>query len=71
MLDRTIIKKHENGKTLAISLAALATAVPAIWLGGCLATQRPDWFMDRYTVDRMRESLGLKRRRTWGLFAKH
>lgn len=43
-----------NHKVLAISISAVAAAVPALWLGGCLATRRPAWFLSRQTVRKMR-----------------
>jgi hypothetical protein len=47
-----------NHKAMTISLSVLAAAVPAVWLGGCLATKRPAWFLSRRTVRKMHYAMG-------------
>ena len=53
-IDTKPIVRRGNGRVMTISISALAAAVPALWLGGCLATRRPAWFLSRQTVRKIR-----------------
>lgn len=50
-------KAEQNEKSWSVPLAIVVAAVPAFWLGGCLATNRPAWFMRRSSVERVKESM--------------
>jgi hypothetical protein len=72
MIDWNRFKKSEaesSSTPSVFSFKSLALAVPALWLGGCLATNRPAWFMRRSTAERVREAvqdtLHMKRHNKW------
>jgi hypothetical protein len=76
MFDWNLLKRSDTESSSSpsmFSFKSLALAVPALWLGGCLATHRPAWFMRRSTAERVREavqdSLHLKRQSKWWEFS--
>lgn len=50
-------KAEESHKSWSVPLAVVVASIPAIWLGGCLATSRPAWFMRRSSVERVKETM--------------
>lgn len=54
---KSMAKADHYERRWSVPMAVLAAAVPAIWLGGCLATRRPAWFMRRSSVERVKETV--------------
>lgn len=73
MFDWNLMKKTDQEDTGSVfSLKSLFWAVPAVWLGGCLATNRPAWFMRRSTAyrlkERMQDAMHMKHHSKWAFW---